>query len=51
MNSKTQGSSLFSVELKLGEAEFSGDEVEHGDQMRRRTVAASLAFGRAEDAV
>src|SRR6266849_2513763 len=45
------GSSLFSVESELRQAELAGDEVEHGDEMGGRAVAARFAFGRAEDAV
>jgi hypothetical protein len=45
------GSSLFSVELELGEPELAGNQVKHGDEMRRRTVAAGSTLGCAEDTV
>ena len=45
------GSSLFSVESELGEAEFAGDEIEHGGQVSGGTIAARFAFGGAEHAV
>src|ERR1017187_324459 len=45
------GSLLFSVELELGQAEFAGGEVKHGNEVRGGTVAARFAFGRTEDAV
>src|SRR5580692_9690474 len=45
------GSSLFSVESELGQAEFAGGKIEHGDQVDAGTVAPSLAFGGAEDTV
>src|SRR5439155_3958332 len=45
------GSPLFSVESELRQAKLSGHEVKHGDQVCRRAVAASFAFGSAKDAV
>ena len=45
------GSSLFSVELELGQAELASGEVKHGDEMGRGTVAARFAFGGAEDTI
>src|SRR5665811_940143 len=45
------GSSLFSVELELGQAELARHQIEHGDEMRCRAVAARLALGRAEHTV
>src|ERR1019366_77603 len=45
------GSSLFSVELEMGQAELAGDKVEHGDEIFAGTVAASFAFSRLEHAV
>ena len=45
------GSPLFSMELELGEAEFAGGEIKHGDEMRGGTVATRFAFGGAEDTV
>ena len=46
-----RGSSLFSVESRLWQTELAGHEVEHGDEVGFRSVAASLAFGRTKDAV
>src|SRR5271169_5320244 len=45
------GSSLFSVELEMGQAELAGDKVKHGDQIFAGTIAASFAFGSLEYAV
>ena len=42
------GSSLFSVGW---EAQFGGDEVEHGDEIGGGAISAGLAFGGGEDAV
>ena len=46
---KLRGSSLFSVELDLGEAEFAGDKVKLGDQVGGGTIAGSLAVGGTKD--
>src|ERR1017187_5663522 len=45
------GSSLFPVELEVGQAELAGDKVKHGDQIFAGTVTASFAFSRLEHAV
>src|ERR1039457_6262565 len=45
------GSSLFSVELEMGQAEIACDKVKHSDQIFAGTVAASFAFGSLEHAV
>ena len=45
------GSSLFSVELELWEAELAGDEIKHGGEVGEGAIAAGLAFGGAEHAV
>src|SRR5580700_2552593 len=45
------GSSLFSVESELGEAELAGDEIEHGDEVDAGAVAAGLALGGLEQTV
>lgn len=39
------------MELELRQAELAGDKLEHGDQVGRETIAVSLAFGGAKDAV
>src|SRR5208283_5819477 len=45
------GSSLFSMELEMGQAELAGDKVKHGDEVFAGTIAARFAFGRLEHAV
>ena len=46
-----KGSSLFPVELEVGQAELARDKVEHGDEVFAGTIAAGFAFGGLEHAV
>jgi hypothetical protein len=43
------GSSLFSVELEMRQAELARDEVKHGDEVLAGAIAASFAFGGLEE--
>ena len=40
------GSSLFSVELELGQAELARHQIEHGDEMRSPTTSPTLLMWR-----